>query len=108
LDDLRPLTGSASAATVSCLLGHADVRITQEVYAPLCGKFLAQEASKLGRHIGPALIREIPPVPELPKVGHAWFSRKPRQHNANKRHAQEPCWRTKQKIGVTSNSFEWS
>ncbi len=55
--------------TVSRLLGHADVRITQEVYAPLCGKFLAQEASKLGRHIGPALIREIPSVPELPKVG---------------------------------------
>ena len=94
--------------TVSRLLGHADIRITQEVYAPLCGKFLAQEASKLGRHIGPALIREIPFVPCCPKSANAWFSRKPRQHNANKRDAQKPCWRKKQKIGVTSNSFEWS
>ena len=54
--------------TVSRLLGHADVRITQEVYAPLCGKFLAQEAWKLGRHIGRALIREVASVPELPKI----------------------------------------
>jgi integrase len=54
--------------TVSRLLGHADVRITQQVYAPLCGKFLAQEASKLGRHIGRALIREVASVPELPKI----------------------------------------
>jgi len=33
--------------------------ITQKVYAPLCGKFLASEASKLGRYLAPSLIREI-------------------------------------------------
>src|SRR5262249_6946907 len=38
--------------TVSKLLGHSDIKITQEVYAPICGRFLAQEASKLGRHLG--------------------------------------------------------
>ena len=52
--------------TVSRLLGHADVRITQEVYAPLCGRFMAEQAAKLGRHIGPSLVRELPPVPSLP------------------------------------------
>ena len=51
--------------TVSRLLGHADVRITQEVYAPLSGRFMAEQAAKLGRHIGPALVRELPPVPSL-------------------------------------------
>ena len=51
--------------TVSRLLGHADVRITQEVYAPLCGRFMAEQAAKLGRHIGRALVRELPPVPSL-------------------------------------------
>ena len=51
--------------TVSRLLGHADVRITQEVYAPLCGRFMAEQEAKLGRHIGRALVREIPPVPSL-------------------------------------------
>ncbi len=53
--------------TVSRLLGHADVRITQKVYAPISGKFLAQEASKLGRYLGPALIREasLPPIQRL-------------------------------------------
>ena len=45
--------------TVSRLLGHADVRITEEVNAPLCGKFLAKEVSKLGRHRGPMLIRAV-------------------------------------------------
>jgi integrase len=45
--------------SVSKLLGHSDVRITQKVYAPLCGKFLANEASKLGRYLAPSLIREI-------------------------------------------------
>jgi len=40
-------------------LGHSDVRITQKVYAPLCGKFLAREASKLGRYLAPSLLREI-------------------------------------------------
>jgi len=44
--------------TVSRLLGHADVRITQEVYAPL-------QAAKLGRHIGRALVRELPSLPSL-------------------------------------------
>jgi len=44
---------------VSKLLGHADVRITEKVYAPICGKFLASEASKLGRYIGPLLLREV-------------------------------------------------
>jgi integrase len=51
--------------TVSRLLGHADVRITQEVYAPLSGRFLAEQAAKLGRHIGPSLVREVPSVPSL-------------------------------------------
>lgn len=51
--------------TVSRLLGHADVRITQEVYAPLSGRFLAEQAARLGRHIGPSLVREIPSVPSL-------------------------------------------
>jgi integrase len=41
--------------TVSRLLGHADVRITQEVYAPLSGRFMAEQAAKLGRHIGRVL-----------------------------------------------------
>ncbi len=86
-----------------------DVRITQEVYALVCGKFLAQEASKLGRHIGRALIREIPPVPELPRVGktrgsvgsYANTTPTTAMHKLS-------CWRKKQKIGVTSNGFEWS
>ena len=51
--------------TVSRLLGHADVRITQEVDAPLCGRFMAEQAAKLGR----ALVRELPPVPSLRRVG---------------------------------------
>ena len=38
--------------TLSRLPGHADVRITQEVYAPLSGRFLAEQAARLGRHIG--------------------------------------------------------
>jgi len=44
--------------------GHADVRITQKVYAPISGKFLAQEPFKLGRYLGPALRREasLPPI----------------------------------------------
>ena len=29
---------------VSRVLGHADARITQEVYAPLCGRFMAEQA----------------------------------------------------------------
>jgi len=51
--------------TVSRLLGHADVRITQDVYAPLSGRFLAEQAARLGRHIGPSLVRELPTVPSL-------------------------------------------
>lgn len=51
---------------VSRLLGHADVRITQKVYAPICGKFLAQEASKLGRYLAPSLLRTVSTVPALP------------------------------------------
>ena len=51
--------------TVSRPLGHADVRITQEVYAPLSGRFLAEQAAKLGRHIGPSLVRELPALPGL-------------------------------------------
>jgi integrase len=45
--------------SLSKLLGHSDVRITQKVYAPLCVKFLASEASKLGRYLASSLIREI-------------------------------------------------
>src|SRR5215471_14609029 len=45
--------------TVSRLMGHSDVRITEKVYAPLSGKFLAKEVSKLGRHLGPMLIRAV-------------------------------------------------
>ncbi len=45
---------------VSKLLGHADVRITEKIYAPICGRFLANEASKLGRYMGPLLLREVP------------------------------------------------
>src|SRR5262249_30044382 len=45
--------------TVSRLMGHSDVRITEKVYAPLCGKYLAKEVSKLGRHLGPTLIRAV-------------------------------------------------
>jgi integrase len=60
----RPEAG-VDIYTVSRLLGHADVRITQEVYAPLCGRFMAEQEAKLGRHIGRALVREIPPVPSL-------------------------------------------
>ncbi len=45
--------------SVCKLLGHSDVRITQKVYAPLSGKFLASEASKLGLYLAPSLIREI-------------------------------------------------
>lgn len=44
---------------VSKLLGHSDVRITEKIYAPICGKFLASEASKLGRYMGPLLLREV-------------------------------------------------
>ena len=44
---------------VSRLMGHSDVRITEKVYAPLSGKFLAKEVSKLGRHLGPMLIRAV-------------------------------------------------
>ena len=54
---------------VSRLLGHSDVRITQRVYAPICGKFLAQEASKLGRYLGPLLRREVPVVTPLKLLG---------------------------------------
>jgi len=53
---------------VSRLLGHTDVRITQEVYAPLCGRFMAGQAAKLGRHIGRAFVRELPSVPSLRKL----------------------------------------
>lgn len=52
---------------VSRLLGHADVRITQKVYAPICGKFLAVEASKLGRYLAASLIRPAPEAPALPE-----------------------------------------
>ncbi len=45
--------------TVSRLMGHSDVRITEKVYAPMSGKFLAKEVSKLGRHLGPLLIRAV-------------------------------------------------
>jgi len=45
---------------VSKLLGHADVRITEKIYAPICGKFLASEAAKLGRYMGPLLLRAVP------------------------------------------------
>jgi integrase len=48
--------------TVSRLLGHADVRITQAVYAPICGRFLAQEAAKLCRYLAPSLLRDVPRV----------------------------------------------
>ncbi len=107
LEDLG--SGFATQLGVSRFLGQADVRITQEVYALVCGKFLAQEASKLGRHIGRALIREIPPVPELPRVGktrgsvgsYANTTPTTAMHKLS-------CWRKKQKIGVTSNGFEWS
>jgi integrase len=51
--------------TVSKLLGHSDVRITEKVYAPISGKFLASEASRLGRHLGQMLTREVPPLPPL-------------------------------------------
>lgn len=51
---------------VSRLLGHSDIRITQEVYAPICGRFLAERASKLGRYLGPQLTREVSTVPALP------------------------------------------
>jgi integrase len=51
--------------TVSRLLGHADVRITHEDSAPLSGRNLAEQAAKLGRHIGPSLVREVPSVPSL-------------------------------------------
>jgi hypothetical protein len=51
--------------TVSRLLGHADVRITQEVHAPLSGRFLAEQAAGPGRHIGPSLVRELPALPSL-------------------------------------------
>ncbi len=44
---------------MSKLLEHSDVRVTQKVCAPLCSKFLASEASKLGRYLAPSLIREI-------------------------------------------------
>jgi len=69
--DLRRTYGAmlieagADIFVVSRLLGHSDVRITQEVYAPICGKFLAQEAAKLGRHLGPSLVRQAPEVPAL-------------------------------------------
>jgi len=43
---------------VSKLLGHSDVRVTEKIYAPISGKFLASEASKLGRYMGPLLLRE--------------------------------------------------
>jgi len=45
---------------VSKLLGHSDVRVTEYIYAPICGKFLAQEAAKLGRYLGPLLLRQVP------------------------------------------------
>jgi len=51
---------------VSRLLGHSDIRVTQEVYAPICGRFLAERAAKLGRYLGPQLTREVPAVPPLP------------------------------------------
>lgn len=56
---------------VSRLLGHSDIRITQEVYAPICGRFLAERAARLGRYLGPQLTREVPAVPRLlrPKKG---------------------------------------
>jgi integrase len=54
--------------TVSRLLGHSDVKITQEVYAPICGRFLAHEAAKLGRYLGPSLLPEVPRVPPLPEA----------------------------------------
>ncbi len=44
---------------VSKLLGHSDVRITEKICAPISGKFLASEASKLGRYMGPLLLREV-------------------------------------------------
>jgi integrase len=50
---------------VSRLLGHADVRITQKVYAPLSGVYLADTAAKLGRYLGPQLTRAVPAVPPL-------------------------------------------
>jgi integrase len=43
--------------TVSKLLGHSDIKITQEVYAPICGRYLAQETSALGRHLEKHLLR---------------------------------------------------
>ena len=48
--------------TVSRLMAHSDVRITEKGYAPLSGKFLAKEVSKLGRHLGPLLIRAVETV----------------------------------------------
>jgi len=48
--------------TVSRLMGHSDARITEKAYAPLSGKFLAKEVSKLGRHLGPLLIRAVETV----------------------------------------------
>jgi integrase len=50
---------------VSRLLGHSDVRVTQQLYAPLSGLYLAETAAKLGRHLGPRLTRAVPTLPRL-------------------------------------------
>lgn len=70
--DLRRTYGAmlieagVSLYETSTLLGHSDIRVTQQVYARICGKFLAQSAAKLGHHIGAALERSSPLLPPLP------------------------------------------
>jgi integrase len=51
--------------TVSRLLGHADVRVTQKVYAPICGRFLGKEQAKLGRYLAGTLANADPKAPTL-------------------------------------------
>ncbi len=49
--------------TVSRLLGHSDVRITQKVYAPICGLFMASEQAKMGQYLRNALPQNCPDGP---------------------------------------------
>ena len=50
---------------VSKLLGHSNTRITEKVYAPVCGKFLQLRAAKLGHYLGPKLTPENVRIPPL-------------------------------------------
>ena len=88
--------------TVSRLLGHADVRITQEVYAPLCGRFMAEQAAKLGRHIGRALVRELPAIPSLKNAAESVDQEESRQRHANEPDAEKRRWRKSQKSSIKS------